>query len=98
MDLICLSHSPLLRHVEPRDERGRHFLQKVETARRSVSARQPEVIVAFAPDHFNGFLWNVMPPFCIGFSAEATRDWEIPAGTLNVPRQVAQGLAQAIRE
>src|SRR5687767_15119385 len=98
MDLVCLSHSPLMRHVEPRDGRGRNFFETVGNVRRWLGEHRPEVIVAFAPDHFNGFLWNVMPPFCIGFAAEATRDWEIPPGALDVPRDLAQGLAQAIRD
>src|SRR5262245_26155420 len=98
MDLVCLSHSPLMRHIEPRDERGRRFRAGAERARHWISERRPDVIVAFAPDHFNGFRWDVMPSFCIGYAAEATRDWEVPPGTLDVPLDLARDLAKAIRD
>jgi 2,3-dihydroxyphenylpropionate 1,2-dioxygenase len=45
--------------------------------------------VVFGPDHFNGFFYELMPAFCIGTSAESTKDWHIESGPLRVPRELA---------
>ena len=41
------------------------------------------------PDHFNGFLYELMPAFCIGTSAESSKDWHLESGPLRVPRELA---------
>ena len=46
-------------------------------------------MVAFGPDHFNGFFYELMPMFCIGTAAQGSKDWHLEAGPLKVPRQTA---------
>jgi 2,3-dihydroxyphenylpropionate 1,2-dioxygenase len=49
----------------------------------------PDLVVVFGPDHFNGFFYELMPAFCIGTAAEATKDWHLEGGPLRVPRELA---------
>ncbi|HEY4608742.1 MAG TPA: hypothetical protein VIH06_06045, partial [Ilumatobacteraceae bacterium] len=44
---------------------------EIERARRFVADFDAEVVVEFGVDHLNGFLYNVMPQFCIGTNARA---------------------------
>ena len=49
----------------------------------------PDLVVVFGPDHFNGFFYELMPAFCIGTAAESTSDWHLESGPLRVPRDTA---------
>ncbi|MCV7063014.1 3-carboxyethylcatechol 2,3-dioxygenase, partial [Mycolicibacterium vaccae] len=63
--LCCMSHSPLLNLPGPSQD----LLDDIETAlsqaRNFVAEFAPELVVIFAPDHYNGFFYKLMPPFCI---------------------------------
>lgn len=94
--LECLSHTPLRGYYEPAPE----IVAEVEcihaAARARVAAFDPELVVVFAPDHYNGFFYDVMPPFCIGASANAIGDFNSLAGSLAVPADAALELAEAV--
>jgi 2,3-dihydroxyphenylpropionate 1,2-dioxygenase len=83
-----------------------HPPQEVEAAARSafaklaeeVEAFDPELIVLFAPDHFNGFFYELMPPFCIGLRAACAGDWDIGSGPLNVPEALALDLIKFVQQ
>ena len=96
MLLECLSHTPLHGYYDPAPE----ILEEVErihtAARARVAAFDPELVVVFAPDHYNGFFYDVMPPFCIGASASAIGDFKSLAGPLAVPADTALELAEAV--
>jgi 2,3-dihydroxyphenylpropionate 1,2-dioxygenase len=53
------------------------------------------LVVVFAPDHYNGFFYRLMPPFCIGTAATGVGDYGTHAGPLNVPADLATGMATA---
>jgi 2,3-dihydroxyphenylpropionate 1,2-dioxygenase len=93
--LECLSHTPLHGYHDPASE----ILQQVERVQRAARARveafDPELVVVFAPDHYNGFFYEVMPQFCIGVEASAIGDFNSLAGPLPVPRETALALADA---
>ncbi|WP_034990665.1 3-carboxyethylcatechol 2,3-dioxygenase [Beijerinckia mobilis] len=96
LKLICVSHSPMMDfiHPEPQVETTArdmfaHLAQEVETY-------DPEMIVLFAPDHFNGFFYDLMPPFCIGIRAQCAGDWDIGEGPLNVPEAIAHDLVKFV--
>jgi 2,3-dihydroxyphenylpropionate 1,2-dioxygenase len=61
-----------------------------------VDTFDPELIVIFAPDHYNGFFYDVMPQFCIGVGASAIGDFKSLAGPLNVPQDTALALADSV--
>jgi 2,3-dihydroxyphenylpropionate 1,2-dioxygenase len=93
-----MSHSPLLNLPGP----SRELLDDIESAltqaRDFVTAYDPELVVIFAPDHYNGFFYKLMPPFCIGTSAAGVGDYGTQAGPLNVPADVATACASAVLE
>ena len=55
----------------------------------ALHAFNPDLVVVFGPDHFNGFFYELMPAFCIGTSAEGSKDWHLESGPLRVPRELA---------
>ncbi|WP_231639468.1 3-carboxyethylcatechol 2,3-dioxygenase [Mycobacterium sp. Marseille-P9652] len=91
-----MSHSPLLNLPGP----SRDLLDDVEAAiadaRRFVEDYDPELVVAFSPDHYNGFFYKVMPPFCIGRSANGVGDYGTHTGPLDVPEKLAGDCAKAV--
>ncbi|PJE06900.1 MAG: 3-(2,3-dihydroxyphenyl)propionate dioxygenase [Mycobacterium sp.] len=94
--LCCMSHSPLLNLPGP----PRALLDDVETgiaqARDFVTAFDPELVVVFSPDHYNGFFYKVMPPFCIGLQANGVGDYGTYAGELPVAEDTAKHCARAV--
>lgn len=94
--LLAMSHSPLLHHNPPADEVQRELDAKFDEIKKFVHDYDPDQIVVFWPDHFNGFFYELMPPFCIGFEAFGTGDYDSFDGDLNVPTAVAEGLAQFV--
>ena len=73
--LCCMSHSPLLNLPGPSPELLDDIDSAVKDARRFVRAFDPELVVIFSPDHYNGFFYRVMPPFCIGTAATGVGDY-----------------------
>ncbi|MDH4569038.1 3-carboxyethylcatechol 2,3-dioxygenase [Pseudomonas sp. BN414] len=94
----CLSHTPLLGHVDPTPEVLAEVDAVVAEARARIAEFGPELVVLFAPDHYNGFFYDVMPSFCIGMAAEAIGDFGTAAGTLSVPKDIAEACADAVLE
>jgi 2,3-dihydroxyphenylpropionate 1,2-dioxygenase len=58
----------------------------------------PEQIIQFSPDHFHGFLYDVMPSFCIGAAARSYGDWKTAPGPLNVDQDFALAVLHAVRD
>jgi 2,3-dihydroxyphenylpropionate 1,2-dioxygenase len=91
-----MSHSPLLNLPGP----SRDLLDDIEgaiaEAREFVEDYDPELVVIFSPDHYNGFFYKMMPPFCIGLSANGIGDYGTHAGPLNVPADLAAQCAEAV--
>ena len=94
--LECLSHTPLNGYFDPQPEVVAEVERAGRAARERVEAFEPDLIVVFAPDHFNGFFYDVMPPFCIGARAQAIGDFKSMAGTLPVPGDLAHALAENV--
>ncbi|HEY4792767.1 MAG TPA: 3-carboxyethylcatechol 2,3-dioxygenase [Mycobacterium sp.] len=91
-----MSHSPLLNLPGPSQD----LLDDIDTAltpaRQFVEDFDPEIVVIFAPDHYNGFFYKLMPPFCIGTEAQGVGDYGTHKGPLDVPEAVAVGCAKAV--
>ncbi|HUO40737.1 MAG TPA: 3-carboxyethylcatechol 2,3-dioxygenase [Mycobacterium sp.] len=91
-----MSHSPLLnlpaRSPELRDEIDAVLAQ----AREFVHRFDPELVMIFAPDHYNGFFYKLMPPFCLGTAACGVGDYGTQDGPLNVAADVAAECATAV--
>ncbi len=91
-----MSHSPLLNLPGPSQELLDDIESAIAGAREFVAAFDPELVVTFSPDHYNGFFYNVMPPFCIGTAAEGVGDYGTHRGPLNVPADLATDCARAV--
>jgi 2,3-dihydroxyphenylpropionate 1,2-dioxygenase len=91
-----MSHSPLLNLPGPSRELLDDIDAALSGAHKFVSDYDPELVVIFAPDHFNGFFYKVMPPFCIGMQAQGVGDYGTQAGPLDVPETIAAACAKAV--
>ncbi len=88
----CLSHSPVV-HLRPLDaERQAVYEGVLENARSALKAFAPDVVVVFGPDHYNGFFYDLMPPFCIGVEATGIGDYETMKGPLSLDSGTAAEL------
>lgn len=94
--LAAMSHSPLLELVDPGPETSAAVNTAFDAARTFVKEFDPEVIVSFGPDHYNGFFYELMPPFCIGYEAVSIGDYGSEAGALDVPTADARALAESV--
>ena len=94
--LVCMSHSPLLEHANPDPEVKAQVEAAFDQARQFVSDFDPDLVINFGPDHYNGFFYDLMPPFCIGYEAYGTGDYDSFAGKLDVPTDIAEELAQHV--
>lgn len=94
--LKCLSHTPLRGLNDPRPDVVEEVNQLIARLRADVEAFDPELIVIFAPDHYNGLFYDLMPPFVIATAAQSVGDYQTLEGPLSVAAQVAQQMASFI--
>ena len=94
--LQCLSHSPLMQANPPPADVAAEVRAVIQSARDTVERFDPELVVLFAPDHFNAFFYDMMPPFCIGAHADAIGDYGSHAGPLSVAIRPATECAEAV--
>ncbi|MGD9604137.1 MAG: 3-carboxyethylcatechol 2,3-dioxygenase [Gammaproteobacteria bacterium] len=91
---LCASHTPLKDFHDPGAEAYAEVSRCFEDVRAWVHDFAPELVVVFGPDHFNGFFYRLMPPFCIGAAAESVGDWNTPSGPLPVASAIAESCAR----
>jgi 2,3-dihydroxyphenylpropionate 1,2-dioxygenase len=96
--LVTMSHSPLLEYADPPAEVVDAVQGAFGAARAFVRKYDPTLVVSFAPDHYNGFFYDLMPPFCIGYEAVGVGDYGTAEGPLDVPAERAEELAQWVAE
>ena len=95
--LICASHTPLMQDGEATPDTRARVSEAFAALAAQVEAFKPEVIVQFAPDHFNGFFYDLMPAFCVGAGANSLGDWGGGTGPLPVPEDFAIEILEATR-
>ncbi|WP_445928335.1 3-carboxyethylcatechol 2,3-dioxygenase [Mycobacterium persicum] len=94
--LCCISHSPLLNLPGPPRDLLDDVNAAIGKAREFAGEYDPELVVIFSPDHYNGFFYKVMPSFCIGLRANGVGDYDSYAGPLDIPEQIARQCANAV--
>lgn len=96
--LCCMSHSPLLSLPGPGAELLDDIHAQLDRVKAFVAAFDPELVVVFSPDHYNGFFYRLMPPFCIGTAASGVGDYGTRSGPLPVAAETAAAMAAAVWE
>jgi 2,3-dihydroxyphenylpropionate 1,2-dioxygenase len=91
-----MSHSPLLNLPGPSQDLLDDVNAAIAQARQFVEDYDPDLVVIFSPDHYNGFFYKVMPSFCIGMHARGVGDYGTHLGPLNVPEDIAADCAKAV--
>jgi 2,3-dihydroxyphenylpropionate 1,2-dioxygenase len=94
--LQCLSHTPLMGIFEPDNGTAQAARHALQVLKEDLERFQPELIFLFAPDHYNGFFYDLMPSFCIGAEASSIGDYGTGKGPLNVPRELARDCVEAV--
>ncbi|WP_051193381.1 3-carboxyethylcatechol 2,3-dioxygenase [Nocardia jiangxiensis] len=94
--LCCVSHSPLLDLPGPDRELLDDIGAALDRAAEFVREFDPDLVVTFSPDHYNGFFYKLMPPFCIGAAASGVGDYGTHSGPLDVPADLARDLAESV--
>lgn len=96
--LVCAAHSPLMNYLDADDSVAQPIRAALSAVARRVEAFDPELVVVFAPDHFAGFFYDLMPPFCVGARAHAIGDFGISTDgrSYNVPEELARRLTGAL--
>ncbi len=94
--LKCLSHTPLRGLNDPGADVTREVDAILAKSRAEVEAFDPELIVVFAPDHYNGLFYDLMPPFVIATAADSVADYQTLPGPLSVAKDLALDMAKFI--
>lgn len=92
--LKCLSHTPLRGLNDPAPGVVAEVDAVIAAARAEVEAFDPELIVVFAPDHYNGLFYDLMPPFVVATAAESVADYKTLPGPLGIPDKLALDLVR----
>lgn len=96
--VAAMSHAPSFGNVDP----GGSTMAEIEVAigevRSFVESFDPEVVVVFGPDHFNGQLYSLITPWVVGAQAEGVGDYGTTAGPVPVDADAARALHAAVLE
>ncbi len=93
---VGLSHSPLIGKNDPAGDVLARVDEAIGQAKQFVRDFDPELVVLYAPDHYNGFFYKEMPPFCLATEAIAVGDFGSQAGPLSVDTAAANAIAQGV--
>lgn len=96
--LKCLSHTPLRGRNDPGPDVVAEVDRILTAARKEVEAFDPELILIFAPDHYNGLFYDLMPPFVVATAAESVGDYNTLTGPLSVASDLALDLTRHLME
>ena len=96
--LICVSHGPALTNPHPVPEEHDEIIESYAARAASLCEFDPELLIVFGPDHFTNIHFGSVPPFMIGFAAEAVDDYGGFPGSFSVPRDLANECFLALRE
>jgi 2,3-dihydroxyphenylpropionate 1,2-dioxygenase len=95
--LVCASHTPLMYRGPATTETEQRVRTAFGQLATFVKEFAPDYVIQFAPDHFNGFFYDLMPSFCVGAGAISLGDWGGGTGPLDVPEQAAIALVDHLR-
>ena len=91
LQAACASHTPLMPFTDPGNGVGDEVRAALGRLGKRIEAFDPEIVFQFSPDHYNGFFYDLMPPFCVGVQCSAIGDYGTHSGPLRVPEAMALG-------
>ena len=91
LQAACASHTPLMAFTDPGKGIGDDVRAAFERLGKRIEAFDPQIVFQFSPDHYNGFFYDLMPPFCVGVQCSAIGDYGTYSGPLRVPEEFALG-------
>ena len=94
--VVGLSHSPLIGKNDPDADVLARVDTAVQEAKAFIADFAPDLVVLYAPDHYNGFFYKEMPPFCLATAANAVGDFGSQEGPLSVDTEAAKALAAGV--
>lgn len=94
--LCTLSHSPLMGVNQPEPDVLAELEGAMERSRAVVREFDPELVVVFGPDHYNGVFYDMMPQFCVAAGANSVGDWLTQAGPLQVDHDAAMQITRIV--
>ena len=97
VSLLCASHSPLMYCYKQAPDSHSDVVAAYEERARAIAEFDPELVIVFGTDHFNGFFVNMMPSFCIGTACKSVGDIGGHESTLNVPADIAVACVDYLR-
>jgi 2,3-dihydroxyphenylpropionate 1,2-dioxygenase len=93
---VCVPHLPFL---ELQDRAlNAPFWAAYDAQAAALRTFDPELVIVFGSDHYEGQLMRAMSPFMIGVQAEAVPDTGGFPGPLQVPQELARACAQYLME
>ncbi|MBJ9963490.1 3-carboxyethylcatechol 2,3-dioxygenase [Burkholderia seminalis] len=96
--VLSASHTPLMQDGVAEDRVRAEVAQGFAVLAKRTEEFEPDLLIQFAPDHFNGFFYELMPSFCVGVNATSLGDWDTSPGTLPVASAEALELSEALIE
>jgi 2,3-dihydroxyphenylpropionate 1,2-dioxygenase len=94
--VLGASHTPLMKDGITSDETRSAVKRGFEQLAERVERFEPELLIQFAPDHFNSFFYDLMPSFCVGINATSLGDWDTSTGPLPVASEEALQLSDRL--
>jgi 2,3-dihydroxyphenylpropionate 1,2-dioxygenase len=94
---VCASHTPLMYRGPASPDTEARVRTAFADLASWVREYDPDYIIQFAPDHLNGFFYDLMPSFCVGAGAVSLGDWGGGTGPLPVPEETALQLVDHLR-
>lgn len=98
LHVLCMSHTPLMAFNEPQPGVRDEVEAVIARAKAFVEEVDPTLVVTFGPDHYNGFFYDLMPPFAICFAGAGVGDYDTAEGPFTVPEETAAAMAQAVAD
>lgn len=96
--LVCASHSPVMLDAGLADDATCKAVKaSFDRMAGFIDAFAPDHIIQFAPDHFHGFDYGLMPSFCVGAAARSYGDWATSDQPLKVDEAFALQVLDAAR-
>jgi 2,3-dihydroxyphenylpropionate 1,2-dioxygenase len=95
---VCVSHSPLSNYSDfVSTDLESEVSAQLAATRRRIEEFDPQLVIQFGGDHYGGFGYALLPPFCIGTNARAVGDFNTSMGWLKVPEVEALAMLNSVR-